>query len=201
MKQNRNKTKKDETGNIYGQWAVLSQSTRKDKSQRVYWTCECSCGTLKDVLGTSLRNGTSTCCGCTKPCPKASYDSLYRKYYRSYQYGSKRKTNTYDFLLTFEEYLSLVKLPCYYCGQEPYDIKYLYNRKSKRDKSLDISTKINGIDRVDNSIGYVLENCVACCKMCNLMKLDNSESNFLKQIKLIYEHRSLNEKISYDQNS
>lgn len=28
----------------------------------------------------------------------------------------------------------------------------------------------NGIDRQDNSIGYKTENCVPCCKFCNLAK-------------------------------
>ena len=194
MKQNNTKSKKDETGKIYGKWTVLSESTKVTKSQTIYWHCQCSCGKLKDVLGTSLRNDSSTSCGCYKPSPGAVPESIYQKHYRSYKFGAKRKTNTYDFSLTFEDYKTLVHQSCYYCGQEPYDVKFLYNRKSKKEKSLDISIKINGIDRVDNSKGYIIENCVSCCKMCNLMKLSDSEELFLNQIKLIYEYRNLNEK-------
>ena len=29
-----------------------------------YWLCECSCGTIKSISGTSLKNGNSTSCGC-----------------------------------------------------------------------------------------------------------------------------------------
>ncbi len=28
----------------------------------------------------------------------------------------------------------------------------------------------NGIDRVENDLGYTVENCVPCCYMCNFMK-------------------------------
>lgn len=201
MKQNLNKTKKDETGKSYGKWTVLEVSSKVTLSQTTYWTCQCCCGKIKDVLGTSLRNGSSTSCGCIKPSPKAIPESIFSKHYRSYKYGAKRKTTTYEFSLSFEDYKKLVQLPCHYCGQEPYDIKFLYNRKSKKDKSLDISVKINGIDRLDNNLGYILSNCVSCCKMCNLMKLSDSEESFLNQVKLIYENRKLNEKVSVNPNN
>ena len=31
-------------------------------------------------------------------------------------------------------------------------------------------TNINGVDRIDNTVGYTVENCKACCKECNHMK-------------------------------
>jgi len=30
--------------------------------------------------------------------------------------------------------------------------------------------KYNGVDRVDNTVGYTLDNCVSCCKICNNSK-------------------------------
>lgn len=41
----------------FGEWKVLK------RSKRGYWTCGCSCGTIKDVWGGSLTNGESTSCG------------------------------------------------------------------------------------------------------------------------------------------
>ena len=32
----------------------------------VLWTCVCDCGTRKDVFGSDLRSGKSTCCGCSR---------------------------------------------------------------------------------------------------------------------------------------
>ena len=55
----------DMTGQICGDWTVL----RKDDGVRhggVYWICRCKCGTIRPVMGTYLRNGKSTGCGCER---------------------------------------------------------------------------------------------------------------------------------------
>lgn len=51
----------DLTGKHFGEWEVIKKSDRDD-----YWTCKCSCGTVRDVHGYSLRSGKSTSCGCSK---------------------------------------------------------------------------------------------------------------------------------------
>lgn len=38
----------------------------KKKGSNIYWICQCECGTVKSVLGTSLRNGSSKGCGCKR---------------------------------------------------------------------------------------------------------------------------------------
>ena len=50
-----------------------------------------------------------------------------------------------------EQYFELIQKPCSYCNY--------FNEE-----------EINGIDRVDNAKGYILENCIPCCKHCNRMK-------------------------------
>ncbi len=35
---------------------------------------------------------------------------------------------------------------------------------------LDLDVRVNGIDRMNSSRGYVSDNCVPCCKDCNFMK-------------------------------
>lgn len=60
----------DETGNKYGRLTVLylmpqeelTDSQKHDKS--LYWTCQCECGSIISVKGTSLRNGHVQSCGC-----------------------------------------------------------------------------------------------------------------------------------------
>lgn len=51
----------NETGAIYGRWAVLRQSKRNDH-QRAFWLCRCECGLEKEVAGISLRAGSSRGC-------------------------------------------------------------------------------------------------------------------------------------------
>lgn len=57
----------------------------------------------------------------------------------------------YEFGLTLEKLQELVTSPCTYCGIEK-------------------ETEINGIDRVDNSKGYTLDNVTTSCWNCNRMK-------------------------------
>jgi hypothetical protein len=52
----------------------------------------------------------------------------------------------------------------------------------------------NGIDRVDNSIGYEMGNVVTCCVVCNLMKRCHSHSDFISHCRAIiaYQDRDRN---------
>lgn len=45
----------------FGEWTVIKYAGIKNKNS--YWTCQCSCGTIKDVRGQILKNGQSTSCG------------------------------------------------------------------------------------------------------------------------------------------
>ena len=51
----------DLAGETFGKWKVLH---RTDRKKTVYYFCRCECGTGRDVLSVSLRNGRSTSCGC-----------------------------------------------------------------------------------------------------------------------------------------
>jgi hypothetical protein len=64
--------------------------------------------------------------------------------------GAMRRELCYD--LTDEYAANITDDACFYCGEE--------TTISRR----------NGIDRLNNSIGYVIDNCVSCCNTCNMMK-------------------------------
>jgi hypothetical protein len=49
----------------------------------------------------------------------------------------------------------------------------------------------NGIDRIDNSVGYTSENSKSCCSMCNQMKHSYSKEDFLNQCEKIVLNRTL----------
>jgi len=59
-----------------------------------------------------------------------------------------------DFLLDFSSYEMLLKKPCFYCA-EPLNYSGC------------------GLDRIDNSKGYILENVIPCCGRCNTSRQDN----------------------------
>ena len=85
-----------------------------------------------------------------------------------YEYYYKRASSRrgYSFELTFDDYKTIIEKPCYLCG----------------------TINAVGIDRMDNSIGYTLENSRPCCEMCNRMKWAFGLEEFNQHVKKIYEH-------------
>ena len=79
--------------------------------------------------------------------------------------GNARRRNL-DIGITFSRYESLMNGNCFYCG-----------------------TKDSiGIDRIDNSLGYIDGNVASCCKICNFMKKVHSKEFFIDHISKIYKH-------------
>ena len=89
----------------------------------------------------------------------------------------------YEFKLTKNDFELLTKKNCYYCGGVPNNIQ-----KALKGKEIYV---YNGIERVDNTRGYLSKNCVSCCKKCNSFKLNTSVEDFLNHIKKIYEYKKL----------
>ena len=93
----------------------------------------------------------------------------FRKYYRKpatrfryYQRSAAERGIPFE--LTFEQFILFWQQPCWYCG-DPLETA--------------------GLDRVDNSKGYALDNVVSCCFMCNAAKRNYSQQVFLERCKRI----------------
>lgn len=52
-------------GHKFGKWMVNSMAGRNAAHESL-WQCACDCGTQRVVRSTSLRDGTSTSCGCLR---------------------------------------------------------------------------------------------------------------------------------------
>jgi hypothetical protein len=83
-------------------------------------------------------------------------------------------------VLTLDDYKSLVTAPCYYCGEMPSSDPHV--------KHMSLETKKNGIDRLNNDVGYEPGNCVSSCKWCNWDKSDQSYEQFVERTRRRYEH-------------
>lgn len=46
----------------FGRWTVLHWTRKKYAEQ--FWLCRCDCGTVREVIGGTLKTGKSTSCGC-----------------------------------------------------------------------------------------------------------------------------------------
>ena len=139
------------------------------------WLCRCACGNTTIVPATDLRRGHSTTCGCRGFTEERSASLL--DMYRRYQRGAEQRG--YEFSLSLDEFIALIKGKCRYCGIEPYND----HKKAFRYKLI-----YNGIDRIDNTKGYVLSNCAPCCKVCNKMKGTLSEIDFIDHAHRIAEY-------------
>lgn len=54
-------------GKKYGRWTVIDEAgyhTEPSGDKVRLYTCQCDCGEIRDIIGSSLRNGSSKSCGC-----------------------------------------------------------------------------------------------------------------------------------------
>lgn len=182
-------TKSNLVGQRFGRLLVTAQTD--SKHNRTRWVCLCDCG--KTVISTSraLLHDNRKSCGCLRidmakekrklpqmdaslPDGVAAFNVLFGIYARN------AMSRGFTFELSKELFRTLTKGSCYYCGAPP--------SKAFNNSGLCKSQyTYNGIDRVDNSIGYIPENCVSCCKLCNSMKSNYSYDEFVNKCKIIVE--------------
>jgi len=176
------------SGQKFGKLTVIDYTDRENKKGE--WKCKCDCGNITYQRTFSLKNKENVSCGClnkikiaerlTLPNNRGLINENYRNYKRS------AKIRNYDFLLTIEEFTKLTQSNCYYCKTEP--LKKFNN--SRKRKINDISDfRYNGIDRIDNTEGYILSNCVSCCYICNNAKNTLTKQEFYDWIYKIYNYQ------------
>jgi hypothetical protein len=112
--------------------------------------------------------------------PKAldSDNGSLRRLYRKYKISAKRRELTFD--LSLDQFKSLTSAICSYCGCIPANIAELSPGSKNTYPYI-----YNGIDRVDNSIGYEYQNCVTCCSICNYMKGTLGHIQFIMKVNQI----------------
>jgi hypothetical protein len=189
-----------EIGKIFKRLTITSFTGYKmDKygKRRAHFLCKCSCGQEIEVPFTQLKSNAIQSCGCldketrqnraiqnsiknTLPDNESCQNELFGSYNKS---ASIRK---FSFNLTKEEFISLVEKDCFYCGQHPSSIQ-------KNSRKNPIKYYYNGIDRVDNNLGYTIDNSVPCCIFCNTAKHHHSQEEFFKRVEKIYNKHFNNE--------
>lgn len=180
--------KKNLVGQKFGRLIVIKR-VNSNKFHQSMWLCRCDCGKEKIICGTNLRRGHTKSCGCLprenarmgknrKLSPKLANK---KRTFDIYKYSAKKKGH--DFNLTEEQFNEITQKDCYYCGAKPNNIakRILLNQRKDSDDYI-----YNGIDRVDNSKGYTIDNIVPCCKICNFAKKNMSQKDFKGWIKRAY---------------
>lgn len=94
--------------------------------------------------------------------------------------------------LTMEKFVEYSKLNCFYCLSDPKPTNPFasagptYRKYSTWEFRKDVVVYVNGLDRIDSSLGYTEENIVSCCETCNFMKSDLTYGEFMNHIEKLY---------------
>lgn len=183
--------RKDLTGARFGSWVVIRPIERSHSG--TIWLCRCDCGTEDSVLGCNLAAGGSKSCGCwqralaagqaivnfeeqladTKLLPGVA---ACNRAFGHYKAMAARRGRT--FAISRDEFEAITQSNCNYCGRPP-SAKYKIPRGNGE-------YTYNGIDRVNNALGYVAGNVVPCCKTCNIAKSTMSVAVFLDWVTAVY---------------
>ena len=150
------------------------------------WLFKCDCGNEVAYRIHYVKKGAATSCGCKRHEPRpnrrlesgeAAFNGLL------YSYKQTAVDRGHTFMLSKEEFKSLTKQNCHYCGIEP--------KQVSTDPSWFGDYVYNGIDRLDSNIGYNLSNVVACCKTCNYAKRQMTIDEFKEWILKVYNNLGL----------
>ncbi len=166
-------------------------STGEIKRRSLVWHCICECGSELDVTRENLQKGHTKSCGCLRK-DKAGLNAKRLRYGEAsfnvlfHSYKTSAKERGIEFRLSRRRFKSLTQLNCSYCGSPPSTIYKVSNNGE---------FIYNGIDRIDNLLGYSPKNSIPCCKLCNFMKRDLSAKDFISHIKKINSHYNSNKEL------
>jgi hypothetical protein len=176
---------------------TITKFIEVDKNNHKVFEALCDCGNYTKAKGTHMIQNNIKSCGCLfiethRNSPgEAAFTHLYGRCKRN----AKTKIRNYEFNLTYEEFKNIIIQNCYHCGEfpkkwNPY-IKVNGSLKQNRQKTIQKDSidrawvSVNGVDRLDNNKGYILENSVPCCIPCNEAKMDRTLEEFLNHAKKI----------------
>lgn len=156
----------------FGRLKIIDEATN---SGPVQWNCLCDCGTTKTIKRNHILQGEVKSCGCLGiESRRIEYGlSAMKRVFGTYK--TKARYRELPFELSFEDFKFLTSQNCFYCERKPSNLSETRNG----------CFVYNGIDRIDSSNGYFLENCVPCCFSCNKAKNDLSIDDFLSLVKKI----------------
>lgn len=181
----------------FGQLTIIRHS--HDVGYSYYHICKCDCG--NEALICQRNMGRTKSCGCLQRKTASEKNKIsigenaFNLKLRNYKSGAKIRN--IEFSLTKDEFKNIIQQDCFHCGQEPklynpYINVYGETRFCHKDVIMQSTIDeswicVNGIDRLDNNLGYTIENSVPCCKPCNESKKDRTVDEFYQHNKRLFE--------------
>lgn len=170
----------DLTGKRFHSLTAIRPTEKRSKTNSIIWLFKCDCGNEKEIVSADVVKHSTRSCGCGFRNPDRE-NSVFRRLYSNLPSKSKRYGG--DTNISFEDFVSLSKKDCFYCGKPPSNCAKSYGKNP-------LSVKYTGLDRIDSSSHYLIDNVRPCCKQCNCAKSDYSEREYFDFIKRSFENLS-----------
>lgn len=155
------------------------------------WVCKCTCGNEKVFWKYSSITKQDTCgCGTDAVGLTAKQRRSVNSRMQGYKNGAKKRGFVWE--LTYEDFVKITQQNCFYCGSDAKEWDCITNAPSLQKDSpnvnpQDYKIKFSGVDRLNSSEGYTLDNCVPCCTYCNRAKSDLNLSEFKDHVRKMYQ--------------
>lgn len=166
-------------GERFGRLVLLERSTNAVNGAP-RWLCSCDCGNPVTVHASNLSSGTTKSCGCLRvdACKARERKKNHPTHGAVLTYYKRNaKVRGYEWKLDLELFSQLVLGKCNYCGALPSSRRLHYKTRQGDVVKLVDS---NGIDRINNNIGYLPSNVVSCCSDCNRAKASMTTEEFIE---------------------
>lgn len=161
--------------NYLGTRHIIKQNRKRYKH---LYKCICSCGNSIETERLGLITGNKKSCGCIiNISRRKGLYSVYTALYNQIRYSAIKRNH--KFLLNREECVELVKKECHYCDHSGRAL-FKYHKRN-----IQLEVNYNGLDRIDSSKEYTLDNIVPCCYICNRAKMDLPYKDFISYIEEI----------------
>ena len=178
----------DLIGKRFGKLTVTKRAPNyiSNGKKRTAYYALCDCGKETKTLAHRLANGLTKSCGCLVSEAGHKRRGIYKTEpgqtglnlkYKQYINGAKKRNIQFE--LTIEDFQKLTQMNCHYDGSPPKHVTKQSNTISNYPEAEAHGVYIsNGLDRIDNTKGYTLENVVPCCKICNYAKHSLSQKEW-----------------------
>ena len=138
----------DLTGKRFGKLLVLRRLGTTEDGVPL-WECQCECGNIRPIRGTSLRRGNTQSCGCLHKEVTSKVHKKFNQYNLSGEYGIGWTTNTNkEFYFDLEDY-DILKSYCWFEN----DQGYICTREHNEDYIIRLHQLLTGFkyDLIDHS--------------------------------------------------
>lgn len=179
-------------GSIIGDLKVVSEIFRKNNTW--FFTCECSCGKVRDFRSWHLNNHKVKSCGCSNNIGHFKFkgiEDLSLSYFNSFKRCRIKKGIEFSDDVTIKFLWNLFQRQNGRCALSNVEIvldKKWSGKGSKFHKIIQTAS----IDRIDNSKGYEIGNVRWVHKDVNFMKGGIEDSTFIYLCKMISDNNKIN---------